>query len=310
MAVAVLMNTLDLLREREQRLEETAADLKAQRDLVLDQLREVRNEIDREERAPLHVVPRRQGRQGKPVSARQLDAVMALVEQLGECSTLQIAEHLNITEGMARDRLRRLEELGNVARRGLRAQTRWVVSEGTDVPAAALAAVPSQGADYKARVRDIMIELGTCEVQDIVAAGVSYPTAKRWADWWVEHGGFERETIERKHVYAYVPPDPTPVNRVKRETPEEQMKGRKIGPDPCAVRQRPGWFDRMAPVMRDLVVELEAAGCTIASGRGSHLKVLWHGSYVGQVSVRSDPPKAAAIVDSARSQLRSNGVPI
>jgi hypothetical protein len=176
------------------------------------------------------------------------------------------------------------------------------------VPADALTAVPSQSADYKARVRDIMIELGTCELADIVDAGVSYPTAKRWADWWTERGSFERERVGRKLVYAYVEPDATPVNRPRNKTPEEQFKGARIGPS--QVRQRPHWYERMAEPMRELVVELERLGCQITPGKGAHLKVLWHDNYVGTVSVRTDAAKAKAIADRARTQLRANGVPI
>lgn len=308
MAVAVVSESLEVLRDREQRLDKLQAELKEQRDLVLEQLRDVRTQIDCETRTPLRMVSPAMSRQGQRISARHLDAVMAVVEQLGECTTPAVAEHLNITEAQARDRLRRLEELGNVGRRGLRRQTRWFIPEGTEVPSDALAAVPSQSADYKARVRDIMLELGTCEVQDIVDAGVSYPTAKRWADWWVEHGSFERETVDRKHVYAYVPPTPVPFNRVKRETPEAAFKGAPTGS--VEVRQRPSWYERMAPPMRELVAEVERVGCQVTPGKGSHLKVIWHGNYVGQVSVRSDPAKAVIIANTARRQLRDNGVPI
>jgi DNA-binding Lrp family transcriptional regulator len=306
MAVAIVSDALELLREREQRLVEGAEELKRQRDQILEQLREVRVAIDRETRAPVRILAAAPARPGQRISARHLDATMAVVEQLGECTTPAVAEHLNISEAQARDRLRRLEELGNVGRRGLRKQTRWFIT--TDVPADALSAVPSQSADYKVRVRDIMIELGTCELQDIVATGVSYPTAKRWADWWVERGSFERERVGRTLVYAYVAPDSTPVNRTRRETPEEQFKGKDIRPHD--VRQRPNWYARMAEPMRELVAELERAGCQISPGRGSHLKVLWHGSYVGTVPVRSDSAKAAALAAKAREQLRTNGVPI
>jgi DNA-binding Lrp family transcriptional regulator len=308
MAVAVVSDSLEALREREQRLDALQADLKEQRDLVLDQLREVRTEIDCQTRTPLRVITPAAARPGQRISARHLDAVMAVVEQMGECSTPAVAEHLNITEAQARDRLRRLEELGNVGRRGLRRHTRWFIPAGTDVPADALSAVPGQAADYKTRVRDIMLELGTCELQDIVDAGVSYPTARRWADWWVERGVFERVTIDRKSVYAYVTTTPTPFNRPKRETPEDALKGSRIGL--VDARQRPRWYDRMAAPMRELVAEIERVGCQITPGKGSHLKVLWHGNYVGTVTVRTDAAKAEALAGKAREQLRANGVPI
>lgn len=304
MAVAVVSESLDLLREREQRLDALQADLKEQRDHVLEQLRDVRTEIDCQTRRPLVRVVSAASRQGKRISARHLEAVTTVVAQLGKATTPEVASHLNITETQARDRLRRLEELGNVGRHGLRAQTRWFIPTEDEAPSA----VPGQSADYKARVRDVMIDLGTCELQDLVDAGISYPTAKRWADWWVDHGSFERETIDRKHVYAYVPPAPTLVNRAKRETPENALKGARIGP--AEVRQRPNWYGRMAAPMRELVAEVERAGCQVAPGRGSHLKVLWHGNYVGTVSVSTDAAKAGALAEKAREQLRDNGVPI
>lgn len=298
-------------------LEELAVRLERKADALMDQrteiLREARDYRHRAEmirtRATRHVrvMPRIPRRQGSSIQARDLARVGDAVKQLEPCSTDTIAEHLGITGTMALARLKRLEEIKAVYRTGVKSTVRWQTE-----PIEGLNAPPTPLRSYCEQVRDIGMELGTggnvFTRQEVVDAGVSYPTATKWLSYWVEREAFECEEIDGQHVYGVKAHASAPVNRQQRPTPEQVARtihGTR-GVAVAGTGKASGTRGIDAEV-RKLIEDARAAGAEVEKTEGNHWQVRQNGTVIGGFA---GTPSDVRSIPNSRSALKRKGLEI
>lgn len=291
----------DHLRTLADDMERQAENIKARREELFEQMIECqRDATDMRHRADMieRTVDRRvvvRMRHPRQVTPRELDRIAEAVKRLEPTTTAAIATEEAITENQARDRLKRLEKDQRIVRRGAGSSIRWHSPE--------YEAVPLNAQSYSEWVRDVMFELGTGTIDDVVATGwFTRATATRWLRYWEDRGTFESETIDGQLVFAVKEHAAEPVNREKRTTPEQDLvgavvRGREVG-------SGRGLNAGNADVTQFLA-ELQRRGLTVEKGGTNHFKVYDGGKYVAGVA---STPSDTNWKRQVERQLRRAGV--
>jgi DNA-binding MarR family transcriptional regulator len=296
-----ITNHAELAERLEQRAEELYSEVLALR----EQAALYRIEATKEERHVRVVRPQVASLPTRDFNARELEALMDAIEATQPAAMSTIAEHLAVSEGVARARCLRAEELGLVYRTGQRKGTRW--SLVTDSGETSEESIKRSAEEL---VRDSAVKLGAFTVRELADdSGVTYATASRWAKEFTQREWFTVVTVDGRQLYEYVPPEQRTHAR-RRFTPAEvQVVQRRVSGGQANGVSRVAAARGSAA--RRLAREVIAAGGTIDTGSsargGKHLKVRdKDGKYIGTLPKTTWDGSAKA----ARDQLRKQGLEV
>lgn len=218
MAVAVDYDDPTVLESMVDALEKRAEQLRVQRSEILQEAADMRARVSSIQRRPVEIISRRPSPHGQgEIPTAHLDAIVDVVQALGECTSTQIEEHTGLSKGQVRARLQRLEQLGTVRRTGLKRGTRWLLAgegETSDTP--------GNTANHRTRIRDAGRELDVFTFPEMQEAlpDISEGTIRRWIRHYVEEGVFYGERVGERVLYEYLAPERQTVNRRHRTPPE------------------------------------------------------------------------------------------
>jgi DNA-binding transcriptional ArsR family regulator len=257
--------------------------------------------------APVRRRQERARRRDQERDAEMLGKVCDLLGQLGPLSTGDIGGHLNLTPARVRAILARLQDVGMVARSGVKRGTRYRLI--ADEEQATGRDNVREFGNYATAVRDAAIELGTFTIADLQAAlpDLSEVTLRRWLAYLVEKGVLIVERVDGRNVWAYEAPEAGPTQRRKREAVEvEVARDAKIAVPERGQAVAGVGAVREGKLVGELLREVRAVAPDVEVKRTAHTYTFRRDGRV--ISDCSSTPGKASHLGGTRKRLRDAGV--
>lgn len=310
----------DLDPRNAERLRNQARALQAQADRLADErmelLREVwalEREADRidkaaaEAAAPARRRDERAQRRAAERNAELLGQVCDLLGGAGPLSTGDISAHMNLTPSRVRVILARLQEIGMVARTGVKRGTRYRLIADEEAPVEH--GNVREFGNYATAVRDVALKLGTFTIDELQAElpDVSEVTLRRWLGHLVERGVLSVERVDGRNVWAYEPIKAKPATRRKREAVEVEVARDAQMAVPERGRAVAGvGAIREGKLVGELLREVRKAAPDVEVVRTAHTYTFRRNGVV--ISDCSSTPGRASHLGDSRKRLRDAGV--
>lgn len=317
--------TADALEAQASALTNRARMLREQADELSRESARMKGEAERIRKphiwGPVSVAPRHVRRFGRHASgtddAQLLGSIVdRLARREAPASSADLAHDLGTSQERVRDALLRLEQLGEVKRRGLSRGTRWMLPAEDDDATPAPPAHRQRS--LETTIRDACRDLDVFTFDELRAKlpDVSEQSLRRWLPQFEARGWLYGEAVgsgkaSRTKLYEWLKPKATSTPRPKQAPPEVEV-ARKWKDRPESRRQRRG-----GPVagtgkartitdadVRGLVEQITAQGAVIEGAGSGHLRVLKDGNLVATIA--STPSDFRARLND-RAQLRRAG---
>lgn len=297
----VLERAPDALLEAAERLDTRANELVAEARKYRQMAADFRLEAQRQTRAKARVlIGVSRPRETRKVRLEEVEAMLAVLEQIQPAKLGDLADHLGASESVTRLRLNRALELNLVERQGAGKLTKYVVVPATDEPEQVTVEKSATS-----KLRDAAVELGAFTMAELTEkAGVSRGWADKWAKRAMEKGALVRELVDGSYIYEYTPPESRPVPRPRHTPVEMAVVDRRASLTPEGVGGRKVRIRGAAA--RQLRDELAKLGASFEQG-SSHIKVWYNGQVVGTLN---RDMSWDGDVKAAREQMIGNGVPL